>query len=243
MAFKHGKSTAVYFNGLDLSGYLTDAGIAIDVDTAETTTFGSSWKSFLAGTEGTKADFSGLYDPTLTALSGSIGTDFGLTTGVLTYCPSGGSAIGDRARLMSVSTTAYAESSPVGGIVAVKWAAMTSAALGVGDVLHPLGEDTNTTTGAEKDDTSATTTGWTAHLHVIAVDAGSWVVKLQDAAVSNTYSDVTGGAFTAATGVTQQRLQGAAGSTLRRYVRYVATRTGGAGGDGITFMLAYARNN
>ena len=60
--------------------------------------------------------------------------------------------------------------------------------------------------------------------------------------MSNTYSDVSGGAFTAATGVTSQRQTSATDTAdLRRYVRYVATRTGGAGGDGITFSLVYAR--
>jgi hypothetical protein len=71
------------------------------------------------------------------------------------------------------------------------------------------------------------------------------VVKLQDASASNFSdgADVTGGAFTAATTPTSQRLQSATATTaLRRYVRYVATRTGGAGGDGITFGLAYSRN-
>jgi hypothetical protein len=122
---------------------------------------------------------------------------------------------------------------------------MASGPIGFGDILHILTEDTNTTTGATKDDTAATATGWIAHLHVTAVDAGSWVVKLEDASASN-FSDgavVTDGTFTAATGATSQRLVSAAETTaLRRYVRYVATRTGGAGGDGITFALAYSRN-
>jgi hypothetical protein len=42
--------------------------------------------------------------------------------------------------------------------------------------------------------------------------------------------------------VTSQRLTSAAGATLRRYVRYTATRTGGSVGNGITFALAYSRN-
>jgi len=55
-------------------------------------------------------------------------------------------------------------------------------------------------------------------------------------------ADVTGGAFTTAAAATQQRLLSASGATLRRYVRCVATRTGGAVGDRITFALAIARN-
>lgn len=245
MPFKHGKSTAVWLGGKDLSPFLNAADFSVDVDTADTSTFGSSWKSAIAGLAAAKADFAGLYDPTMTDLQSLLTLDAGVAATVLTYCPAGALAIGDRARLMDVIETAYSESSPVGGVIATKWSAYDArnAAVGDGQVLHTLSVDTNTTTGAEKDDLAATTTGWQAHLHVIAVTGGaSWVIKLQDAAVSNTYTDLTGGAFTAATGATAQHLQGAAGSTLRRFVRYVATRTGGVAGDSITFALAYSRN-
>lgn len=242
MAFKHGSKATVLLDSTDLSPYLNAADISVDVDTADTTTFTSTWKTALPGTVGSKLEFGGFYDPTSSTLPDSIGDDFSLTAGVLTYAPAGALAIGDPVRLASVASTAYAEASPVGGIVGIKWAVMVSGTVGVGQTLHILSEDTNTTTGAEKDDSAATTTGWTAHLHVTAVDGGSWVIKIQDAAVSNTYSDLSGGAFTAATGATSQRLVGASGATLRQYVRYVATRTGGSAGDGITFALFYARN-
>jgi hypothetical protein len=242
MAFKHGKSTAVYFNARDLSPYLNVGDFDADVDTGDTTTFQATWKTALAGQVGAKASFGGFYDPTVTDLTASIGIDFGVP--VLTYCPGGAGAIGDRARMLSVATTSYAESAPVGGIVAVKWAVMASGPVGFGDILHALSEDTNTTTGATKDDAAASSTGWIAHLHVTAVDAGSWVVKLEDSADAAAWADVAGASFTALTAAGYQRLRSALSTTtLRRYVRYVATRTGGSAGDGITFVLAYARNN
>lgn len=244
MAFKHGKGAAVLLDGTDLSTYLNNTDFSVDVDTADTTTYGATWKTAIAGQSSAKADFSGLYDPTSTTLPTNIGVDYALTGGVLTFAPAGQTAIGDMTRMMSIGTSGYAESSPVGGVVAVKWTVTTSAAVGFGWALHPTAEDTNTTTGAERDDAAATSTGWMAHLHVTAIDAGggSWVIKLQDAAVSNTYSDVSGGAFTAKTAAGSQRLLSASGATLRRYVRYVATRTGGSAGEGVTFHLSYSRN-
>jgi len=236
----HGKNTEVLLGAINLSPYMNSADFSIDVDTADTTTFGSAWKTAIAGQAGSKADFAGLYDPAVTAMTDLLGTDFGT---ILSYAPGGATAIGDRMRLMSVAETAYSESSPVGDVVAFKVSFMGSGVAGDAALLHPLSEDTNTTTGAEKDDTAATNTGWTAHLHVTAVDGGSWVIQLQDAAVTDTHSNLTGGAFTAATGPTSQRLVSAsATTTLRRYIRYVATRTGGSAGDGITFSLSYARN-
>ena len=240
MAAVHGKNTTVVWNSTSLTGYLNATDLSVDVDTSDITVYQQGWKTFIPGLIDATVGFGGFYDTTAGNL---IEAALGVDSGVLTYCPGGGSTIGDRARLVSVTGTTYSESSPVGDVVTFAWDVHSETVVGLGQVLHPLGADTNTTTGAEKDDTAATTTGWVAHLHVTAVSGGSWVVKLQDAAVSNTYTDVTSGAFTAATGATQQRLASASGATLRRYVRYVVTRTGGTAGDTITFHLSYSRNN
>lgn len=238
MPFLMGKNTSVWWNSADVSGYLDSAGISLDVDTSETTTFGKNWKTYLPGTIGASLPFTGKYDATAgLAIEGQLATD----AGVLTFCPGGGSTIGDRARLASVTSTNYTESAPVGDVVTFQWTAMAETVVGLGWVQHAFTEDTNTTVGSSYDGAAATTTGWTAHLHVSLVDGGSWVVKLEDSADNSSWSDVTGGAFTAATGVTQQRLSSASGATLRRYTRYTATRTGGSAGQGITFGLAIAR--
>jgi hypothetical protein len=234
MTAVHGKNTQVMLDALDISGYLNTADFNVEVDTADTSVFMATWKTALTGQIGGKLEAQGYYDPLLTKFTPAMLSTAG---SVLTYGPGGLDTIGDPARLIPVLSTSYGETSPVGGVVGFKWAVMADAGIGFGAVLHPLGTDATTTNGAERDDAAATASGWQAHLHVTAC-SGSWVVKLQDAAVSNTYSDVTLGAFTAATGATQQRLTSAAATTaLRRYVRYVATGTGS-----ITFSLSYARN-
>lgn len=245
MPFVHGSKTSVYLGGLDLSPYLNAADWSSDQDTGETTTFGLSFKTFIAGTQGSKATFGGYYDPTVIDLESTLGVDYSLTSGVLTVCPSGGGTIANDARLFSIATSNYTQTSPVGGVVGVKWTAQTSAPVGFGHVLHPMGADTNTTTGAERDDAAATSLGWVAHLHVTGITGGgSWVVKLQDAAVTNTYTDLTGGAFTTTAVKSSQRLVSATNTTtLRRFVHYVATRTGGSAGDSISFQLSYSRNS
>lgn len=238
MAFAHGRNSAVWWNSANLSGYLDNTDLSIDVDTGETTTYGQTWKTYLAGLVDATVGFTGKYDATAgDSLEGQLGTD----SGVLTYCPGGASTIGDRARLVSVTGSTYSESSPVGDIVTFAWDVQSQNVVGLGWVQHPLAEDTNTTTGSSYDGGAATTTGWTAHLHVSAVDAGSWTISLEDSADNSSWASVTGGSFTAATGATSQRLASAAGATLRRYTRYVATRSAGSAGDGITFGLAIAR--
>jgi hypothetical protein len=235
----HGKGTTVLVNEFDASAYLDNTDFSLDAGTGETTTYGGNWKTFTAGLNEATVGFTGKWDPLFTELRSELGND----NGVLTYSPGGGATVGHRARLVLFTATSYVETSPVADVVTFGWDVLSEASVGLGWMLHPLAEDTNTTVGTERDDLAATATGWMAHLHVLAVDGGSWVIKLEDAAVSNTYSDVTGGAFTAATGATSQRLTSSSTTTaLRRYVRYTATRTGGSVGNGITFALAYSRN-
>lgn len=240
MALAHGRSSRVHFGGLDLTGHLHTAELSIEVDNADVTTFDNSgWRSNVAGLAGVTASFEGYQD---VALQATVHAALGVDSGVLSWCPSGGGTVGDLVRMLPVSATSLGESAGMDGAAALSWAVAAQGCPALGYVLRPKGEDTNTTTGATRDDSAATSTGWVAHLHVFAVDGGSWVVKLQDSADSSSWSDVSGGAFAAATGATAERLVSAATTTtLRRYVRYVATRTGGSAGDGITFALGLSR--
>lgn len=240
MASLHGKNTKVWFNEHDLGAYLSSIGFSGARDTADTTTFASGgYKEAIAGVRATTVNAAGFHDADFTGIEDA----FDAGSGLLTWSPGAGSAIGDRVYLASIIGTSLSRSAPAGGVVAITWDTMADTVTGLGQILHPKGEDTNNTTGASKDDGAATTTGWQAHLHVFAVDGGSWVIKVQDSANNSAWADVTGFAFAAVTGAASERLVSAAATTeLRRYVRYVATRTGGSAGDGITFGLGYARN-
>lgn len=239
MAFVAGRTAQVFLGGYDISGYLTSAELSIETDVAETTTLSSSpGKTYITTTYGATLSASGVWDTTQDGINNGILTSDGT---VITYCPAGGRTVGDRAWLIAGAQTSYSPSSEQGDAVQFSWEALAQSPVVCGNVLHPHGEDTNTTTGSSRDDTAATSTGWTALLHVTLVDGGSFVVKLEDSADNSNWSDVSGGAFTAATAATAQRLTSAAGATLRRYVRYTATRTGGSAGQGITFALSYAR--
>ena len=240
MPFLHGRNTSVYWNTTVMSGYLTQTDFEVSVETHDVTTYGKGWKEFVPGLLDSTTGFQGIHDAAAgTVIEAALATD----AGVLTYCPAGGTAVGERARLVSVTTGNYSESAPVADVVKFSWDVQSESTTGFGQVLHALAAETNTT-GSTKDDGAATSTGWVFHLHVTAVTAGTWSMTLQDSADNSSWSDVSGGAFTAATGATSQRLVSASSSsTLRRYVRYVATRTGGSAGDGITFALAYARTN
>jgi hypothetical protein len=104
--------------------------------------------------------------------------------------------------------------------------------------------DTTATSPATGVDQTAVSTafGWQAYLHVFAGFVGTSVtVTLQDSADNSTFANFGGGggAFTAATGITAQRLASpGATDTVRRYVRAITTGTF----TNAVFAVSFVRN-
>lgn len=76
--------------------------------------------------------------------------------------------------------------------------------------------------------TGSTAFGLQAYLHVFAFTGTSVTVKLQESSdngAGDAWADVTGGGFTAATGITSQRIETARGQTVERYLRVATTGT------------------
>src|SRR5262245_30251188 len=121
MPFRHGKTAELTVNGSAVTTFGIQADFAIDVDTGDTTTFGSAWKSALAGVPGAKLDITGDYDGT--ASTGPAAIFFGCISGgvpVAVVHKPGGTLTGQRTNSFNAIVTSYAESSPVGGIITFK---------------------------------------------------------------------------------------------------------------------------
>jgi hypothetical protein len=236
MAFAHGSKCELWLNGADVSPYFRSADVSFDVDSAEATTFRSDWKMYEVGTAGAAVDAEGLYDPAqVPDLEGLLQVTPG---SVLTVGPAGLRA-GDRARLLSALTSAFAESAAIGDVVSIAWSTIADLPVGLGHVLEPMAEieaDANGTTLVGP--LGGTTTGAIAHLHVTAVSADDELdVKLQDSANGTDWADITGGAFATVTAPGAERL--VIPGTIRRYVRAVFDVTGDE--VAITCGIAFAR--
>jgi hypothetical protein len=123
MAFRHGKNAALTLNTKDLSTFLTSLDTSWDLDMADTTTFGSTWKSELAGIPGGKIEIAGNYDPTATTGPGAVlWAAFVGAVPVTGLVYPGGNTTGQT--LWTITSgclvTSYAESSPVGGVITFK---------------------------------------------------------------------------------------------------------------------------
>lgn len=76
--------------------------------------------------------------------------------------------------------------------------------------------------------TGSTLFGLQAYLHVFAFTGTSVTVKLQESSdngAGDAWADVVGGGFTAATGVTSQRIATSGSQTIERYLRVTTTGT------------------
>jgi hypothetical protein len=238
MAFIHGKNAEVWLDAAAISAYLSSVALNVACDTADVTTFGKTFHVFIPGPASATVDAAGFFDD---VFSTTPPTNIQNAGNVLTIGPGGLSTINQPARLVSAQETAYNETAPEDGAVAFTLGVKATDAVGFGFVLHTRSVDTGTTTGASLDGLAATATGWHAHLHVTAVSSGSWVVKLQDSADNSSWADVASGAFAAVTTGAAQRLSQGSPTAMRRYLRYVATVTGGSTPT-ITFGLAVSRN-
>lgn len=83
---------------------------------------------------------------------------------------------------------------------------------------------------------ASTAFGAAAYLHVFSVASGTATFHVQDSADNVTFADITGLVFTGATGATTQRLQTAAGATIRQYVRVEGTGVHGAAVVAVNFV-------
>lgn len=130
MPFRHGKTAEITVNAVNLSAFCTNADFAVDVDTGDTTTFGSTWKSALAGVPGAKLDIVGDYDGT--ASTGPAAAIMACITGgvpVAVVHKPGGTLTGQRTNSFNALVTNYQESSPVGGIITFRASLLTTGAV------------------------------------------------------------------------------------------------------------------
>lgn len=99
--------------------------------------------------------------------------------------------------------------------------------------------DTTATSPATGVDFLASTSfGWQAYLQVFSFTGTSCTVTLQDSANNSAFAGFTSSAFVAATAIGTQRISGAAGSTVRQYVRAITSGTF----TECTFAVVFVKN-
>jgi hypothetical protein len=239
MAFIHGKSAALIHGANALTSYLNDGSVSQDVETAETTAYGSTAKTYITGLRDATLSASGMFDGDANAvdqvLAASIGSD---TLAPVIFAPAGLTG-GDRAFILQAKTTSYEVSAPVGDVVSVSYDAQADGGADDAIMLTGLAAVTATGNGTSRDNGASTSDGGVAQLHVTANTMNNnTVFKVQHSADNSTWADLATFTTVATTVTTSERVTVAAGTTVNRYLR--ATHTASGTGS-ITFITAFAR--
>lgn len=240
MAFLHGKGTAVVFNQSDLSSYFNDATITRTVETAETTAFGASSKTYIVGLQDGTVSLSGMFDGSAGAvdevLQGVLGTEDGALVSVF-Y---GGATAGNRVSMGQAEATSYDVSAPVGDVVAASAELQADDGIDNGIALTGLAAVSSTGTGSSQDNSASTANGGAGVLHVTAnTRDGATTIKVQHSADDIVWADLATFTNVSASTTTSERVEVAAGTTVNRYLRADYTLAGSSGS--ITFILSFAR--
>jgi hypothetical protein len=221
--FRHGKRTAVFLNATDMSPYLNDATVTREIEANDTTTFGSTSRSYIVGMDDGGLSLSGMFDGTANASDAILSGQILQEDSVLTILPEG-TAQASRAILAQGDMTAYEVSMPVADVVAI-----SSAFQADGGVRQGFNLDTTTRTASgtatSVDFGSTLSNGAIFHLHVTSNTNGSATTfKVQDSSNNSSFTDVA--TFTTVNGSATTSQRTVVTTSVNRYLRTVAT-TGG----------------
>lgn len=229
MAKQSGLGDNFYVSGYDLSGDTAALGtISGGIATIDTTGIDKSAYERIGGRRDGFIEWTSHFNPTADkqhAVLKSLPT----TDRILTYCR--GTTLGNPAACLVAKQINYDMSRSDDGALTI---AVRADANGYGlewgnQLTAGKRTDTTATNGTSVDfGTGSTAFGLQAYLQVFAFTGTSVTVKLQESSDNGSgdaFADVTGGGFTAATGITTERIQTSRTQTVERYLRVVTTGT------------------
>jgi hypothetical protein len=239
MAFVHGKNTAVYYNGSNLSSYFNEASMSQDVETAETTAFGDSAKTYITGLKDGTMSMSGMFDGNTDAVDAVLTNTLGATAAdVATVVPAGVSSSGVATFSAEVRETSYEISSPVGDVVAANVEVQATGGIDRGVLLAGDSTLSASATSSAVNNGSSTSNGGVGYLHVTAnTRDGASTFKVQDSADGVTYADLVTFTNVSASATGGERV--AVTGTVEQYVQAEVVPGGSSGS--VTYTMAFAR--
>jgi len=238
--FRHGKNTVLFADEIELTTYLNSISVSNAIETPETTTFGSSDRSYIVGHSDGSISFEGLFDGSADAVDEELEAALGNTTNKVISTSSDSTSVGGRAILVDSASTSYELSSPLTDVVAVSGEAVANGGLDYGVWLGCKSAISATSTGTSVDNSASSANGGVAHLHITAnTRSTTTVAKIQHSADNSTFADLTTFATIAIGTKTSERIVVATGTTVNRYLRAVVTPAAGTGS--VTFSIAFSR--
>jgi hypothetical protein len=239
--FRHGKNVNVFLDQYDFSTYFNDVTASTSVDTAETSAFGTSAKTYVVGHRDGTVSLSGMFESTE-----SVGTDqyfataLGSATKIKLIVAPEGNSNGAGAIMLVADDTSYEVSSAIADIVQASAEFQSTDAVEHGKILSSGSTVSATGNGTGVDNGASTANGGAGFLSVpVNTRNGNITVKIQHSADNSTFADLVTFAVVSSTAKTSERVEVASGTTVNRYLRVNYTVAGSTGSA--TPVVAFTR--
>ena len=240
MANRHGKDTKVLLGKYDISSYLNEVTPSMSMDTAETSTFGSSAKTYIMGQHDGTVSMNGLFDGSANAVAAVfediVANDL---TPAFTIAYDGGLTAGAGCSIGTAKQTTYEIGAPVGDVVTLNGEFQVTGGIRQGIILY-TGSQSSSTNSSSIDNTSSTALGATANLHVTAnTRSTASTIKVQHSVDNSAWVDLITFSSVSSSTLTNESLS--VSGTVNRYLRVSTTLSAGTGS--ITLTISIARRN
>lgn len=239
--FRHGKNVNVFIDEFDFSTYFNDVSASTTVDTAESSAFGTSAKTYVVGHRDGTISLSGMFEGTA-----STGTDeffenaLGNTTKALVIVAPEGHSNGTGAIMLEADNTSYEVSGAIADIVQASAEFQSTDAVEHGKILSSGSTVTATGNGTGVDNGASTANGGAGFLSVpVNTRNGNITVKIQHSADNSTFADLVTFTVVSGTTTTSEKIEVADGTTVNRYLRVNYTVAGSTGSA--TPVVAFTR--
>lgn len=229
-----GYTSVIYVAGYDLTRYLNELGLPLEVDQLDNTMFGNGgWEETTTGIASGEISLKGIHTGDANDARATLEAAF-LQDNTVALIGPAGSTVGNPALLTVFVETKYEVKSGYADLVKITADASTQGGFDWGVFLHAKTEETGDGNGTTVDNGAATTNGWAAVLELLALTTSTVEAIIEHSANGSTWATLyTFGAQSDVDGYS------ASGSgTVNRYVRVRwAFGTGGTS----TFTVGFAR--
>jgi len=238
--FAHGKNVNVFVNEYDFSTYFNDVTATSTVETAETSSFGSSAKTYIVGLQDGTVSLNGMFDGTATGTDVVFSAVLGSTTKQNVIVAPSGHSNGANAIMLEADDTSYEVSGAVSDIVQTSAEFQSSDGVEHGKILSSGTAVSATGNGTSVDNTASSANGGVGFLSVPTnTRNGNITVKVQQSADNSTFTDLITFTVVSSTAKTFERVE--VTGTVARYLRVNYTVAGSTGSA--TPVVAFARRN
>ena len=227
MGFVSAQASRVAVGLLNASGYTRGYNLTAATAALDTTVLSDTAKTFIIGQDESSGSLDMLFDTVGTTNLQYSALTAQKATGPypLTLCPDGFTT-GQVAVMVNAHLGNFTGVAPVADVVTCSAAFQSTGNFDVGTVLENFAAITVDGNGTARDNGAATANGGVAHLHVTAFSGLTNNIVTIEHSVDGSTSWATLVTFATYTALTSERVEVAAGTTVRRYLRVVDNVTG-----------------